>query len=173
MLNYINENFAYNLIRELYQKRLKISTAESCTGGLISKLITDVPGASNVFECGICSYSDDIKQKILNVKSETLKNFTAVSPQTAIEMANGVRILSGSDLAISSTGFAGPKFEGCSDPVGRVFIGLSHKSLNKAVKLELYRGIADDRDFIRNRTANKAIILALNFLKSLSNNLKV
>lgn len=167
MLNYINENFAYNLIRELYQKGLKISTAESCTGGLISKIITDVPGASRVFECGICSYSNEIKKKILNVKKETLSKFTAVSEQTAIEMANGVRNLSKSDIAISTTGFAGPSFDGCTDPVGLVFIGLSHKSGSKSVKLELDRGIQNDRNFIRKRAADEAILLALKFVKDL------
>lgn len=167
MLNDINENSAYNLIRELYQRKLKISTAESCTGGLISKLITDVPGASKVFECGICSYSDEIKQKILNVKSETLEHFTAVSAQTAIEMATGVRILSDSDISISTTGFAGPKTSGCTDPVGLVYIGLSHKNFSRAVPLQLFRGIDDDRDFIRNQAANKAISLALELVKNL------
>ena len=167
MLNYINKNFAYNLIRELYQKSLKISTAESCTGGLVSKIITDVPGASGVFECGICSYSDEIKQKILNVKKETLSEFTAVSGQTAIEMADGVRNLSNSDIAISTTGFAGPNFDGCTDPVGLVFIGLSHKSGSKFIKLELNRGIQNDRDFIREKAASEAILLALKFVKNL------
>ena len=92
------------LVKLLKEKGMKASSAESLTGGLVSKLITDVSGASEVFECGVCSYSNRIKHEVLGVSSETLKSFTEYSEECAKEMASGVRRLAGADIGISTTG---------------------------------------------------------------------
>ena len=103
-----------------------ISTAESCTGGLLGHRFTNVPGSSTYYLGGIVSYSDDMKMKTLGVKENTLQEFGAVSKQTATEMAQGVRDLFGSDLAIAVTGIAGPGGGTAEKPVGLVYITLVH-----------------------------------------------
>ncbi len=113
------------LIKTLKEKGLRVSAAESCTGGLVSKLLTDVSGASEVFECSVTTYSNEAKMKLLGVKKETLENFGAVSEETAREMASGVRNLSGADVAVSVTGIAGPTGAVPGKPVGTVCIGIA------------------------------------------------
>ncbi len=113
------------LIKKLRERGLKISAAESCTGGLVSKLLTDVSGASDVFDCAVTTYSNEAKIKLLGVKPETLETHGAVSEQTAREMAEGVRALASSDIAVSVTGLAGPEGDGSGKPVGTVCIGIS------------------------------------------------
>ena len=103
-----------------------ISTAESCTGGLLGHRFTNVPGSSTYYLGGVVSYSDDMKMKTLGVKENTLQEFGAVSKQTATEMAQGVRDLFGSDLAIAVTGIAGPGGGTAEKPVGLVYITLVH-----------------------------------------------
>ena len=103
-----------------------ISTAESCTGGLIGHRFTNVPGSSTYYLGSVVSYSDDMKIKILGVQENTLQEFGAVSKQTATEMAQGVRDLFGSDLAIAVTGIAGPDGGTAEKPVGLVYITLIH-----------------------------------------------
>lgn len=114
-----------NFIEKLKIMGKTISVAESCTGGLIAKMITDVPGASSVFGCGAITYSNESKMKLLGVKSETLEEFGAVSEQTAREMAAGMRKVSGSDIAVSVTGIAGPQGGTEKKPVGTVCIGIA------------------------------------------------
>lgn len=118
-----NANIEHTVVKLLLDKKLKIATAESCTGGLVSQKITSVPNSSSVFEIGITSYSNRIKQYALSVPKEILTNFGAVSKQTAAAMAYGVKRLSGADFGISITGVAGPSSsEG--KPVGTVYIAL-------------------------------------------------
>lgn len=154
------------LIDLLKEKNLKIAIAESCTGGLISKLITDIPGASSVFECGVCTYSDSMKEKVLSVSSKTLKTHTAVSKETAMEMAAGVRKISNADLGLSTTGYAGPKIKNSADEVGLVYVGLSNMTKTTFIKLNLDRGFINDRDYIRNAAAYNALLAALNIIKT-------
>lgn len=112
------------LVKKLYRAGLSIAAAESCTGGLIAKEITDVPGSSAVFGLGVVSYSNTAKEAVLGVKAETLEKYGAVSEQTAREMASAVRAAAGADIAVSTTGVAGPaSAEG--KPVGTVYIGIS------------------------------------------------
>ena len=111
---------AQKIVEELKKRSMTVSFAESCTGGLLAKMITDVSGSSSVFECGIVSYSNRIKHDILHVKSETLEKYTAVSEQTVIEMAQGVKKLSASDIAAAVSGIAGP--DGSGMPVGLIWI---------------------------------------------------
>ncbi len=122
------------VVDRLIEKGEKIATAESCTGGSISKRITDVSGASAVFDCGVCSYGNNIKNKVLGVKKETLETVGAVSPQTAVEMALGVRNLSDSHYGIATTGIAGPTGGTKEKPVGLVYIGISSQKNTYAIK---------------------------------------
>lgn len=147
------------LISKLEKKGLKISSAESCTGGLISKLLTDEPGVSEVFDCGVCSYANCIKEKLLGVKSETLESYGAVSPQTASEMAQGVRRLANAHIGISTTGIAGPSGGSAQKPVGTVFIGISTESETKVIKAD-FTAKNNNRDKIRQLSAHLAIYCA-------------
>lgn len=96
------------LVAVLTEKKLKLATAESCTGGLVAKRITDVEGASAVFECGIICYSNRIKRELVGVRNETLERFTAVSVKTAKEMVAGILKMANADIAVAITGYASP-----------------------------------------------------------------
>lgn len=152
-------NPAAALVELLTQRSKTIATAESCTGGLISKLITDIPGASEVFNCGVCSYSNDIKEGVLGVSHETLEKYGAVSPETALQMAVGVRRLSGADIGISTTGVAGPSGGSVQKPVGLVYAGYADKRGSGCVRLELW-DVTITRDEVRNLSAAAAILMA-------------
>ena len=115
------------LVKELTERNMKISSAESCTGGMISQRITNVSGASNVFELGVCSYANRIKNKVLGVKNETLNTVGAVSEETATQMCEGIKELASSDIGVSTTGIAGPTGGTDKKPVGLVFIGIATK----------------------------------------------
>lgn len=118
----------------LKKNNLTLSVAESCTGGLIASMITDVPGSSDYFLEGVTAYSNESKKKILGVKNSTLKKFGAVSEQTAIEMAECIQKISGSSIGISTTGIAGPAGAVKSKPVGLIYIGYSDKNCSFAKK---------------------------------------
>ncbi len=150
------------LVEKLSQKGMKIATAESCTGGLISKLITDVDGASAVFDCGVCSYANEIKEKLLGVKQETLKDLGAVSPQTAKEMAEGVRKLSGAHIGISTTGIAGPSGGTASKPVGTIYIACANGAKTDIV---LANFAAKNNPRCKNRQLAAALALYCAFLR--------
>lgn len=113
------------VLQALRDRGLTISTAESCTGGLVAGALTDLAGSSAVFVGGVVSYWTQIKGKVLGVSPEILERYGAVSPQTAIEMAEKVRTLLGSDLAISVTGVAGPDRDERGNPVGCVYLALA------------------------------------------------
>lgn len=110
------------LVSVLKEKKMKLSLAESCTGGMISALLTAVPGCSEVYAGGVCSYCDEVKNQLLGVGSDTLEKLGAVSARSASEMAKGALILFGADVAVSVTGFAGPDGGTEDKPVGTVFI---------------------------------------------------
>lgn len=104
---------------------MTLATAESCTGGLIAHLITTVPGSSDYFVGSVVSYSNSVKHKLLGVSNEVLEKHGAVSQECALAMADGVRLLLGSDIAVSTTGIAGPGGGTPEKPVGLVYIALS------------------------------------------------
>lgn len=124
------------LVSLLKTKNLVVATAESCTGGLIAKRITDVSGSSSVFNCGIVSYSNDIKNSVLGVSNETLKTYGAVSEQTVREMVAGVLKVSGADIAVSVSGIAGPNSDNTEKPVGLIFLAVSNGKETVVKKLE-------------------------------------
>ena len=112
-------------LRLLTERGLTFAAAESCTGGLIAKRITDLPGASAVFLGGVVSYTNGVKARVLGVPEETLEKFGAVSRETALAMADGVRKLTGADLAVSVTGLCGPAGDDRDTPVGTGFVGFA------------------------------------------------
>ena len=150
------ESLEKALVERFARRGLKIAAAESLTGGLISSRIASVPGASAVMEMGVCTYCDRAKHALIGVKTETLEKFTAVSEQTAAEMALGVRRLSGSDVGISATGYAGPTGE----RIGLVYVGASYGDELVVKKLETHRTKCE-RGYIRTLAANAALALAL------------
>lgn len=157
-----------NILVELLKESKKtIATCESCTGGLISKLITNVSGASTVFGYGVCTYANEAKIKLLGVREETLSSHGAVSEQTATEMAKGMLKLSGADIAISTTGIAGPTGGSPQKPVGLVYAALAADNgrYAKCVKM-LLATPCDDRESIRSKAADGAMSLAIEYLKN-------
>lgn len=116
---------AEGLVRLATERDMRVSTAESCTAGMVSSYIAGVPGASAVLLGGAVTYCDDIKNHVLDVPEKTLENHTAVSGETASAMADGSRKLFGSDVAVSITGYAGPGGGSSADPVGTVYIGVA------------------------------------------------
>lgn len=146
----------------LKEKNLKIATAESCTGGLVSSYITAVSGTSQVFELGVTSYSNNIKHRILSVDSQTLENFGAVSHNTAKLMAENVKNLSNADIGLSVTGVAGPNLqEGHS--VGTVFIGVSGKNGTVTEKLAIE---PKGRDFVRQQAVYKLLEALIKYVEN-------
>ncbi|MEG0256918.1 MAG: competence/damage-inducible protein A [Christensenella sp.] len=153
-------------VNELIKKNVTIATAESCTGGLISERITQIAGASAIFGCGVCSYANDIKQKLLGVKEETLSQFGAVSEETAREMAAGIRALAHSDIGISTTGIAGPGGGTDEKPIGLVYVGIDSDKLKTTLKLNIKYHKEDERAYIRHMTAQNVFKLILKALES-------
>ena len=147
------------VVKTLNEKGLILATAESCTGGLIAKRITDVSGSSGMFNCGIVSYSNDIKEKVLGVKHKTLETFGAVSEQTVREMVKGVLKISEADIAVAVSGIAGPNSDNTQKPVGLIYLAVSDKKDIKVVKLN-----NDFKDDIRNQNRISASDKALEMI---------
>lgn len=149
---------AEHLVRLLAEKHKTVATAESCTGGMIGQSITSVPGASEVYGFGFITYANEAKEKLLGVRHETLRSYGAVSPETAREMAEGARKVSGADIAVAVTGIAGPGGGTPEKPVGLVYVGIAADSGTWAEKLCL----SGSRDEIRKQTVLAALELASN-----------
>lgn len=141
-----------DIVKLLLDKSLKIATAESCTGGMISQLITSVPNASSVFDMGVCTYANNAKMQLLGVKSESLENHGAVSCEVALEMAKGIKTLAKSDIGVSVTGIAGPSGGTEEKPVGTVYCGFSYKDAEFACLLRLSEMKLSDREKVRRYT---------------------
>lgn len=164
MENRINEDNILLLSTFLLNANERIATAESITGGMIASAFTDIPGSSDWFLSGIVSYSDAIKHKVLGVKEKTLVKYTAVSKECAAEMARGVLVLLDSDVAIATTGYAGPSGEN----IGEVFISVATKKGTLGVK-EMHYDKALSRSEIRTEVVNDAVLLALKTAFGLEN----
>lgn len=141
----------------LIDRNIKISTAESCTGGMIASRLIGVPGVSEVFLEGAVTYSNEAKMRTLNVKEETLKKFGAVSAETAMEMAEGIAKRTGSDISVVTTGIAGPGGGTEDKPVGLVYFGLYYKE-----KTYTYRYVFNGD---RNKVRLKAAVTALDLVR--------
>lgn len=144
----------------LVQNKLTLATAESCTGGLLSHLITNVPGSSVFYLGGVVSYSNDTKINVLGVNRRTLDRYGAVSRETVIEMARGVRELIHTDIGISTSGIAGPGGGTPKKPVGFTWIGLSSLQFESAWHF-FWQG---ERLAIKRQTADQALRVLLEFL---------
>lgn len=142
------------VIEKLKEKHMKVATAESCTGGLIAKRITDVPGASEIFDCGIISYANEIKHRVLGVSEDDLNKYGAVSEPVARQMAQGALKVSGADIAVSVTGIAGPDSDSTNKPVGLVYIGLADRD---NVWVRELRTSRKDRSYNRYVSASNAL----------------
>ncbi len=147
------------LVKKLREKGLTFACAESCTGGLVAKRIVDIAGCSDVFIGGAVTYANEAKEKLIGVSHGTIEAHGAVSEQTAAEMARGIRLALGSDIAVSTTGVAGPGGGTPEKPVGTVFIGLSTKDGEKVKHLSL--SSMRDRDYLRFVSASNALHFAL------------
>lgn len=148
---------AKNVGKLLVEKGLRISLAESCTGGLIAKTLTDVPGSSKFFELGMVTYSDRIKEEILGVDRETVDDYSVVSAQVAAEMASRILRVASADVGVSVTGVAGPGADG-DHPEGEIYIGIA--SADRCAVLQLMTGTDDERTFNRNLATLNALHLA-------------
>lgn len=140
---------------------LKLSVAESCTGGLLSSSITDVPGSSEYFMGSVVAYSNEAKKNVLKVRAGTLNTYGAVSPETAVEMAEGARLRLRADVAVSVTGIAGPGGGTPDKPVGTVYICVTGKdgSLVRGCRLK------GTRASIKKQTVERSLDALLDFLK--------
>ena len=150
------------LVDKLIEKKLKITSAESCTGGLFAASITSISGSSGCFEGSFVTYSNKIKNKIINVKKETLSNFGAVSKECVIEMAENSGKIMNADISIAISGIAGPDGGSEDKPVGLVWICLSAKNYTKPYK-NIFSG---DRDEIREASVIFALDLVLDFIRN-------
>jgi PncC family amidohydrolase len=150
---------ATKILELLRTKNLKLTCAESCTGGLLSALFTSISGSSDVFERGFVTYSNQSKIEMLSVKEKTLKYFGAVSEEVAKEMALGALKNSKADIAIAITGIAGPKSDDTEKPVGLVYIAVATKEKIQVRKFNF----SGDRDEVR----KAGVVSALNFIQDL------
>ncbi len=151
---------ATQVIQLATRQNARIAVAESCTGGLLSSLLTEAPGASAVFWGGLVTYANEAKEQLLGVKPETLQAHGAVSEQTAQEMADGVCHKYDADLSISITGIAGPTGGSVAKPVGTVFIGRAFKGK----VITEHHTFDGNRNQIRLRSAEKALDMMLEAL---------
>lgn len=144
----------------LIKKKIKIATAESCTGGLLAEKLTRTPGISTCYDRGVITYSNESKTELLGVSVDILDKYGAVSFQSAMEMADGIRRISSSDIGISITGIAGPEGGTLSKPVGQIFIAIS--TTNKTWYKELR--LSGSRERIRNMSAMNALDMVRTYL---------
>lgn len=158
-------DISIKLVEELKKRSMKIASVESCTAGLISKIITNAPGASEVFDLGIITYSNEMKTKMVGVPQEILSEHGAVSPETAEAMAVGIRKVSGADIGVSTTGIAGPGGGTPEKPVGLVYTAIAAPDGVHLTKLMIDNEDAD-REYIRQTAAKTVIRSVIDYLNS-------
>ena len=156
------KKISQRVVKLLSKKRLKISFAESCTGGLLSSYITSISGSSKVFTLGLVTYSNQTKINVLKVPKKIIMKYGAVSYETCLSMVKNLNKISKTNISVSITGVAGPKGGTKQKPVGLVFIGI--KKANKTiVKKYLFKN--KKRNLIQKATVIKALNLILRFTK--------
>ena len=146
---------AESVVTAARDKKIRIVTAESCTGGLIGACLTEIPGASDVFDRGFITYSNNSKVMLLGVSQKTLNNYGAVSAETALEMANGSLRVSNADIAVSVTGIAGPGGGTADKPIGLVYLSLAFRT--KDTSYTLQKNFSGNRTEIRLKTVEAAL----------------
>lgn len=156
-----NRRLASLLVRAAHEAGMTFATAESCTGGLIGGTVTAVSGASQVFQGGVISYANRVKQEVLGVPANILAAEGAVSAPSARAMAEGVRRLTHADLAVAVTGIAGPGGGTPEKPVGLVYFGIAGPGTQVRSERHIFGG---DRDEVREQTVHTALSLLLSAL---------
>ncbi len=151
------DSLAETLVRRFKAAGLTFCTAESCTGGLVAEMVTGVSGASDVLLGGGVTYTEAVKMRLCGVKAETLSQYSAVSCECAVEMAQGAQALFGADVSVSITGFAGPTGGTDADPVGTVYFGVAYRD-RVSVERRVFSG---SRQQVRHRAALTALALSL------------
>lgn len=146
----------------LREQKLSITTAESCTGGLIASKITEISGSSDIFNGAVITYSNEVKSQELKVKKETLEKYGAVSVQVVDEMLEGVIKKFGANLAIAVSGIAGPNGGTKNKPVGTVVIGIRLQNSDKIIEVCHFTG---DRIEVQKKAANYSLAKILKFLQ--------
>ena len=129
---------ASDVVKYLVEHGIKIAVAESCTGGILAGAITSIPGASEIFECGIVSYSERIKSQLLGLPMELIDDCGVVSETVALAMAQGVRLVSHAAIGVGITGIAGPTGGSKEQPVGTVYVSVIYKEQSFTQNLRLY-----------------------------------
>ncbi len=157
-----NEQINVTCAKLLAEKGLTVAVAESCTGGLISTRLTETAGSSAYFECGLVTYSNASKVKLLGVPKEVIDEHGAVSRETAAAMAKGALGVSGADIAVAVTGIAGPSGGTREKPVGTVFIALATKD---ALICDRY-DFGGNRCDVREKTSHAALSKIVEFIKA-------
>jgi PncC family amidohydrolase len=155
-------NLNQKVITILKRKKLNISFAESCTGGLLSSAITSVNGSSKVFSIGLVTYSNQAKTTVLNISKKIIKKYGAVSIQCCLAMVNNLSKISRSKVCVSITGIAGPKGGSIQKPVGLVYIGIK---VGKKVIINKCNFKNKGRIFIQKQTVKKSLNLLLKLIK--------
>ena len=150
------------IVNRLIKKKLTISTVESCTGGLLSSVITSIAGSSKVFKLGLVTYSNQSKVKVLKVLKNIIRKYGAVSEQVCLTMVINLNKISKTDISISITGIAGPNGGTKKKPVGLVYVGI--KKRNK-ISVKKYSFKNKGRTFIQKAAVNKSLRLILSALK--------
>ncbi len=156
------KKLSQKIVNLLKKKRLKISFAESCTGGLLSSSITSINGSSKVFTLGLVTYSNQAKINILGISKNTIMKHGAVSYETCLSMVKKLNKISKTNISVSITGVAGPKGGTQQKPVGLVYIGIK-KSNKTLIKKYLFKN--KKRNLIQKSTVIKALNLILSFAK--------
>ena len=150
------------VVKKLINKKIKLSVAESCTGGLLSNAITSVPGSSKIFKLGLITYSNESKIKVLNVPKNIINKYGAVSEQVCRSMVKNASKIGKTKMSVSITGIAGPGGGSQKKPVGLVYIGIKKQENIKIIKY-LFKN--KKRSYIQNNSVNKSLLLILDALK--------
>ena len=156
------KKISQKIVRLLKKKRLKISFAESCTGGLLSSAITSISGSSKVFTLGLVTYSNQSKNRVLKIPKEIIRKHGAVSMQCCLSMINNLSKISKTNISVSITGIAGPSGGTKKKPVGLVFVGIK-----KGNKIKIHKCLFKNkgRSYIQKATVRKSLGLILNILE--------
>ena len=155
-------NFSKKIVSLLKRKKFKLAIAESCTGGMLSSVITSVSGSSKVFTMGLVTYSNQAKTSILKIPNQIIKKNGAVSVQCCLAMVNNLSKISKAKVCISITGIAGPKGGSKQKPVGLVYIGVK---IGKKVIINKCNFKNNSRTFIQKQTVKKALNLIANLIR--------
>lgn len=158
------------VVEYLKTKGITLSTAESCTGGMLSQMVTSVAGASKIYLGGVCSYTEEMKMKVLGVSESTLKKYSVYSSQVASEMSLGIMKLTGSMASVGITGLAGPDGGTQEKPVGTVYVSVRYKDREIVKDLMLYK---EYEKLNRNKIRTITTIKAMEMIKELCERTKV